>query len=450
MLGYNPFDKPFSEIESSDIYGLTAPEGIYVEYKRSFIENKSIAKSVSSFANTHGGVLVIGIEENSDSNIPSDWFTLNLDSVSQPKESIRNIVRDHIQPSPNFETYIVRENPESNNCVLIISVPESKETPHINNDGCVYRRTGEGSDPYREETNPAIFDELYERRSRYNQRIEDFCQSDLGYTSGQLGETDFSSQGWAFLELYAVPSTLGDPVCSEVLSDRDGFKELLTDSEITAFEPTSEFDAHFGRSYHSFRSTSRGMVAQNWGIDEDDRLDIPQTPETYTFFADGSLKYLLPIPTLSPSEIRADYWTTISETLDGNTDYINFLNGVNLMKVVFVTLNSYISHLNRYNWISDQSQRRLGFKIRVRNAYRTMTVFQSAWYQKMINEWGAPVCYENIIENPRSGVKYVREIGDAFFNVVVDLIQSLGIPAEESENAYIEWLDTTNLMTDSS
>ena len=57
------FTKPQNEITFADVKGFCREfgEGVRVEYKR---EIKHIPKIVSSFANTHGGVFVIGAETN--------------------------------------------------------------------------------------------------------------------------------------------------------------------------------------------------------------------------------------------------------------------------------------------------------------------------------------------------------------------------------------------------
>jgi Putative DNA-binding domain len=57
-----------SEAHLQDLVSTGVPEGVFLEYKRTTYGNgdadvKEYLKDVSSFANTHGGDLVIGIEE---------------------------------------------------------------------------------------------------------------------------------------------------------------------------------------------------------------------------------------------------------------------------------------------------------------------------------------------------------------------------------------------------
>src|SRR5437773_1908684 len=47
--------------ELTQLYTDRIPENIRLEYKSQVLDNKDLAKTISSFANTYGGYLVIGI-----------------------------------------------------------------------------------------------------------------------------------------------------------------------------------------------------------------------------------------------------------------------------------------------------------------------------------------------------------------------------------------------------
>ena len=66
-LRYNPFSKHLDDLEPSDLSILRdVAEGWYVEYKIAVPSPNSIAKSISSFANTYGGWLFYGVAESHD------------------------------------------------------------------------------------------------------------------------------------------------------------------------------------------------------------------------------------------------------------------------------------------------------------------------------------------------------------------------------------------------
>ena len=144
---YNPFNKNISEIEYDDLKKLienNISEGWFVEYKGSFPNNKKIAKSIASFANSEGGWYIIGIEENENESKPSEIIGFDLETNRKPADKITNIVKDNIDPIPYFESKVV-EIPE-NKHVLVVQVFEGHDLPYIT-DGRIYIRVGETSKP---------------------------------------------------------------------------------------------------------------------------------------------------------------------------------------------------------------------------------------------------------------------------------------------------------------
>ena len=45
-------------------------EGLRIEYKREFPQNVDLAKTICAFANSAGGILLIGVEADKVTNIP--------------------------------------------------------------------------------------------------------------------------------------------------------------------------------------------------------------------------------------------------------------------------------------------------------------------------------------------------------------------------------------------
>lgn len=161
----NFFGKPVELLERSDLDILAKneiAEGLYMEYKGDFPHN--LAKIVASFANTFGGWILIGVDARNPRNIPVAFS--GIDIVGSPKDRLRHICRDGINPVPLFTSKIV-ELPESpGKGVLVARIEESGYPPHITRDGRIYRRNSEGSDPV-PETDRYILDRLFEK-SRQN------------------------------------------------------------------------------------------------------------------------------------------------------------------------------------------------------------------------------------------------------------------------------------------
>jgi len=463
MIDFDPFGKPLKDVELEDLDRLSeenVSEGTYIEYKRRFPDSQSIAKVIASFANTHGGYFLIGLAEEDLTNIASGQIGVNVEEYPNPKETIRNIVRDHLNPSPNFTSRVIRRPDYDDYVIVLIEVPESHNAPHIHSSGKIYTRTGEGSDPISPETDRWTLDKLYERRNEWNERVQQFCHPDITLTRGQSGETEHQADGWPFLEIYGVPSTLGDPICAEVLDDIEGFKSILEQSELVlpefddveTDEETAEGSLGMGRTYAAYRSSSDAVVAQQWFQEEDSgRIDTASAPETVKFFDDGGLKALLAVPKLSFPEPAYGAWSALDQSVDGNVDYIRFLDGGTLLLNTFVLLNSYLNLLDEYNWM-DNATRELHFKARIRNGNRTVLMFESEWFSDLIEGFGPPISYEDVVEIPRTGTRILyHEEGSEFsalLRCLTLIMEGFGLPWERRDRGTQELWDLIFEMGD--
>jgi Schlafen, AlbA_2 len=124
-------------------------EGLRVEYKRDFDANvrEKLPKVVSSFANSHGGVLVVGVNTaNGEPQVPFEGFE------PPPRDelvlTVENICLQNINP-PVFPRTTAVPSDVGNRVFLVIEVEESGEAPHaIENSTKVHVRTGNTANPY--------------------------------------------------------------------------------------------------------------------------------------------------------------------------------------------------------------------------------------------------------------------------------------------------------------
>ncbi len=166
------FEKPLEQLEESDLQSLLiegVEEGILLDYKADWIDNKKLAKAVASFANTHGGHLVIGVAADKDRNapqaIPGILFGEGI------KEKVGAICRSRISPAPVFRMKIIELRDRPSRCVLVVEVPESPQPPHYVN-GVIYVRNGESSGPLEALRNFFLIEKLYEKRAFQEERLE--------------------------------------------------------------------------------------------------------------------------------------------------------------------------------------------------------------------------------------------------------------------------------------
>lgn len=156
------FSKPLDAITPEDIQRLVSegvPEGSLVEFKRELPANKGadpweagaeqigdkarneILEEVVAFANAHGGHLLIGIAETTDSP-PRAARALGVARCAALAEKLRLQARDCIEPQvPVLSTAGVVTGPDGRG-VVVIRVPQSRSAPHRlkQTRECYYRR----------------------------------------------------------------------------------------------------------------------------------------------------------------------------------------------------------------------------------------------------------------------------------------------------------------------
>lgn len=142
------FNKRLTDISFSDIevFCREWPEGIRVEYKSQPIDN--IPKTISAFANTQGGLVVMGVTTDKTTNkvvVPIE----GMDKVAGLEEKILQASLDGIYPGVVPEVRVLNVPGKPDKIVSVIKVHESAEAPHaVQNSTRVYIRTGSITKPY--------------------------------------------------------------------------------------------------------------------------------------------------------------------------------------------------------------------------------------------------------------------------------------------------------------
>ena len=124
------------------------PESIHLDYKASpALEPKKrdeIAKDVSAFANSDGGLLVYGIEEDKATHLP-----VRVDAGVDPKwnrEWLEQIITSNI--NPRIDGIKIRQIAVAGgNSVICIQIPKSFRGPHQASDNKYYKRFNFSSFP---------------------------------------------------------------------------------------------------------------------------------------------------------------------------------------------------------------------------------------------------------------------------------------------------------------
>ena len=99
---------------------LTRPEGKTLEFKQDLSSPKNILKTITAFANTAGGVLLIGIEDRSRA-------VLGLENPLDEEERLCNLIADSIEPRLAPEVAIINWKGRT---LLAVEVYPSPLRPH--------------------------------------------------------------------------------------------------------------------------------------------------------------------------------------------------------------------------------------------------------------------------------------------------------------------------------
>ena len=146
---------------------LSLSEGKTVEFKENSAASHNIIKTLVSFSNTAGGILVIGIRN-------SDKAVIGIGDPLKEEEKLANLINDCISPKivPNIEIASYRNK----NLLLIQVYPGSHKPYQIKNSDPtmgIYYRVGSTN----RQADQAIIEEL--KRSVTNKYFDELPMVDL-------------------------------------------------------------------------------------------------------------------------------------------------------------------------------------------------------------------------------------------------------------------------------
>jgi hypothetical protein len=136
--------RPFADLTLDDVAQIIATTGeeretLWFERKASVTTN-AFAKACSAFANTYGGLLVVGVGDTSDALVGIE--PLAAEAQLWVKDTLRGLVL----PMPPFRARWLPT--EGDRGLLLVLVEESSSTPHLlTRSGAIYVRNTGSSDP---------------------------------------------------------------------------------------------------------------------------------------------------------------------------------------------------------------------------------------------------------------------------------------------------------------
>lgn len=435
-LGFEPLGKHVDEVTKEDIFDLEkreVAEGLFIEYKADFPSNRKIAHSIASFANSHGGWYILGVEADKATNVPRAFPGVDLCRRPTPKDDIRNVIVGNIAPVPRFESKLVKSDDDHG--FLVVYVPESDDPPHICGDGRIYRRNGEGGDPVPETDRHAI-DRLYDKREEKRQRIERFCQNPRSMSEAQAREMA------PWLEIYCIPEPPLDPDMIDLFQCPDEVKRRFQESvQLNVGIPDGEVVPY------ATSTMPLDVMYSGWRrVVLEQRLD--RSPArlnlTVELYDDGRCKMFLPFTLMDPRESNCARLQRVVERGGLEDDLFSIVNGFDSMAVFFHLLGQYVHFLGDKGW-----QDELLIKYRLTDVWRAMLFLDCPTFENQVTENGIPVCYEDTIEMPDADhtmhVTMAEHAGNEFVFLVVQwslIASALGVFQKNVTNVVVEWAES--------
>lgn len=128
--------KPWEELQFKDVQDyLSDPdsnENCFFEYKIDKVEPAKLVKEISAFANTYGGYIFLGVDDNKNIIGCTAW----------DEQRIHITIHNGITPTPQFD---VKRFSADNKIIYVIKIEEGAMPPYITNKGDICERVSSGS-----------------------------------------------------------------------------------------------------------------------------------------------------------------------------------------------------------------------------------------------------------------------------------------------------------------
>lgn len=362
---YSPFlDKMGNPLELSKIRfhhleQLKAiDEGYKIEYKSTFDKSvkDKIPAIITSFANSEGGWLIIGIEDDSHD------ITCIPKRRSDYSQTISQLLKEKTSPIPSFDSKFLRNPAKKDEGVLIIEVYEGKFPPYTAN-GTVYIRNGSSKEPIKSER--ATIDHLYQKAQSFQKEVAEFFKRDIYFPENefQFGKGTIT---YPICNIYF--KNVSQP-CQKQLKTYDDYEELCAQVISARDEPI------FSNAQHSFNS----LIFRHKAIDP----SMPMLTPTMEVFFDFSAKIHIPLAFVSESE-RTEAVSKLKQMNLLNGDRIKICGGVDSFNCVFGALLTLADIYKHYKIPI------INFAVcfEIENANNTVLFFEGLKYLEEIQENG--------------------------------------------------------------
>lgn len=156
-------NKPWDKLRFRDIEKFLSEaddENFFFEFKSDDEEPKKLIKEISAFANTYGGYILLGVNDDKTIGGCKKWT----------EQRIHITIHDCITPTPNFD---VRKFTSKGRHIFVIKIEEGAMPPYITNRGDIYERVSSGSFPIKDSTR---LNQLYQKKKDELIRVKNIVE----------------------------------------------------------------------------------------------------------------------------------------------------------------------------------------------------------------------------------------------------------------------------------
>lgn len=390
---YSPFfDKKgnpleLSKIRFSHLEQLKAvDEGYKVEYKRAFdkpVKNK-IPAIITSFANSEGGWLIIGIEDNSHD------VTCIPKMRSDYSQTISQLLKEKTSPIPSFDSRFLRNPKNKDEGVLLVEVYEGKFSPYVAN-GTVYIRNGSSKEPIKSER--MTIDFLYQKAQSFHNEVAEFFRRNIYFPENEIRFGN-SKITYPICNIYFKNIRQSNQKQLKTYDDYDELRSQVT----TAFN-----DAIFSNVQYSFNS----LIFRHRAIDP----SMPSITPTMEVFFDFSAKIHIPLGFVGDFEEK-EAVSKLKQMNLLNGDQVKICGGVDAFNCVFGALLNLVTIYEHYKIpISN-----FAVCFEMENANNTILFFKGQKYFEEIKENGLHFCSKT---HSKSRTIFLKDYGSLDYHSLV-------------------------------
>lgn len=370
--------KNLDEIDSKDLTNLKdAVEGWFLEYKERLIEPAKLAKSISSFANSHGGLLIVGIKENQKTRKLESFVPMDMPSAENCVTQIRNAASAHLVPTPFFDTKILEvsglEPGDDKRWIVLASVPRGSNAPYLHSSGCIYTRVGDSASPI-QLTDIGVIERLWAQKREMRERLK----SRIDFLSAQTKKRN---------PCVTIVVSVEDDINPR--KPNASFKEF----QACASDPThprspSIFDNIYSLDSSYVARRTEGKVEGSpllWDYDYRRRLHFIQIPIATHYWTKSSFENSSQNSSWNLSDLDNYLYANYR---DSSLLIINLLPTLYFTSVILHKIQEFHTHKGKLP--------KLKLNIRPFNVTKTVAYIGTPHYMGHIKQWGIPFIYRDV------------------------------------------------------